>query len=297
MSDTDDAVFIRHYSDLDQDKGDYGDAYVWRRDRLPKVIATLPQRPDNLGKIIGDEIVAAGLAHKLFPDDPAVRGHLQSAARMAGVAAQLLMPDAPASVTLWLKERGLPPVEVPRTTPRGLRFDWKTAVDGFHAAFAAREEGALASLAALPVEALDDKEWGIEFHAFLPPEFRALQGLYLNAPWLGEALQTWMRATDPDTLPEWSIDQALNISVMGIELIMATTKDSTPAHFDKALTKALKLHKKYWATQDSISDLLALPPLAYACLKRDMGYQTTVRSDYLPMSVVEAGAPPVRPEA
>ena len=61
-----------------------------------------------------------------------------------------------------------------------------------------------------------------------------------------------------------------------------------------ALALAVARHRAYWAAQDEDADrfdgLLALGPLAQACLARDMGLEVGVRSDYLPRSVIEAGA-------
>jgi hypothetical protein len=61
--------------------------------------------------------------------------------------------------------------------------------------------------------------------------------------------------------------------------------------FNKALAEALQWHKEYWtATEDraiSAEGLVALGPLAIACLARDAGFPLDIESEYLPKALLE----------
>ncbi|MEU0112119.1 immunity 49 family protein [Streptomyces sp. NPDC006251] len=63
-----------------------------------------------------------------------------------------------------------------------------------------------------------------------------------------------------------------------------------PAEFNKALTDALRWHKAYWTADldraTSADGLVALGPLAMACLARDQGITVEVESEYLPKALL-----------
>ncbi|WP_331727727.1 immunity 49 family protein [Streptomyces sp. NBC_00158] len=63
--------------------------------------------------------------------------------------------------------------------------------------------------------------------------------------------------------------------------------------FNEALAGALTWHKEYWTATEARSrsgeGLVALGPLALACLARDAGMEIRVESEYLPKELLEFG--------
>jgi hypothetical protein len=66
-----------------------------------------------------------------------------------------------------------------------------------------------------------------------------------------------------------------------------------PEQFNEALSDALRWHKEYW-TQDqerssSSSGLVAIGPLAIACLAYDAAFAIEAESEYLPKHLLKSG--------
>ncbi|MEJ8643160.1 immunity 49 family protein [Streptomyces sp. MS1.HAVA.3] len=63
--------------------------------------------------------------------------------------------------------------------------------------------------------------------------------------------------------------------------------------FNEALAEALTWHKEYWTADEarcrSGEGLVALGPLAIACMARDAGMPIDVESEYLPKELLEFG--------
>lgn len=66
------------------------------------------------------------------------------------------------------------------------------------------------------------------------------------------------------------------------------------AGFNTELADAVRWHKEYWSTGDNAlqaTGLVALPPLAVACLAYDASSPVEVESEYLPIALLERDWP------
>jgi hypothetical protein len=114
-----------------------------------------------------------------------------------------------------------------------------------------------------------------------------LQSIIKKERSAGEKLIKTLEATDPDRL-EFGEDYALQIAVPELELFTRLLSRDE-ARFNKALAKALELHREYWSIdqegENRSSDpkgFIALGPLAISCLAIMSGMTITVQSNYLP---------------
>ncbi|MDH6630273.1 hypothetical protein M2271_008133 [Streptomyces sp. LBL] len=117
-----------------------------------------------------------------------------------------------------------------------------------------------------------------------------LQAYWLSRPELGEKLVEAAQGLAPEAAP-----------IAGPE---ATTKVIWPVgdlfhlfgaadheQFNQSLANALTLHKPYWTADEGhandVRGLVAVGPLAMACLAYDAGFPVEVESDYLPKHLLK----------
>jgi hypothetical protein len=134
-------------------------------------------------------------------------------------------------------------------------------------------------LAGVPVELLRD--CGPQYDEFLFAWIRALQVFARGEDGLIDIVIEAMRGTEtlqPNAIPE----VVAQLYFPPIELFYRYTQREQ-ASFTEALATALELHKRYWTAEPRAPHgVVALAPLAIACLARDAGMPIEVESDYLP---------------
>ena len=98
-----------------------------------------------------------------------------------------------------------------------------------------------------------------------------------------------MKATDPAQIKVGTVDAALNLEVLEIDLLWRLLENDGAA-FNQALVKALEFHKKHWDKKKfkNVSrGFLALGPLALASIAYERGINIEVESDYIPEYIVQ----------
>lgn len=66
------------------------------------------------------------------------------------------------------------------------------------------------------------------------------------------------------------------------------------AGFNRALAESIEWHKEYWSTEENAlqaTGLVALAPLAMACLAYDASFPIEVESEYFPIALLERDWP------
>ena len=248
----------------------------------------LRERPQNLVSLIRESHREAGFVHYLHPDSPAIRASLR---RMAWAAKSLCdltaSGNGPVKISLgdeassFMAERGR------------YRFSVGDFTKAFYAAMAVRDQEVLDTLLKVDVDQLQVSGLLFEDYSFLWA--RALQCWFRSDSDTGEILQQALEATDPGGLKHGT--QAYTLFIACLEMELMSTSMVSPERFNQALRKALaEGHKVYYGQievnpdedhSDEPDGFIALGPLAFACAMHDRGWPVTVKSDYLPVSIIE----------
>ncbi|WAL63531.1 immunity 49 family protein [Amycolatopsis cynarae] len=150
-------------------------------------------------------------------------------------------------------------------------------------AIVARDRARLELLAAVPVDLL--RESGPQYDEFVFDWVRALQSHVRGNGDLIETVLAAMRGTEPEALRGSTPEAVLQLYFPPIELFYLFTQRED-GKFADALFTALELHKQYWTADPErprdTTSIVALAPLAMACLAHDAGMAFDVESDYLP---------------
>jgi hypothetical protein len=150
-------------------------------------------------------------------------------------------------------------------------------------AIIARDQPRLELLAGVPVDLL--RESGPQYDEFVFDWVRALQIHVRGEAELIEAVLAAMRGTAPEALRASVPEAVLQLSFPPIELFYHFTQRED-GKFAGSLVTALELHRRYWTADPERprdpASIVALAPLAMACLARDAGMTFDVESDYLP---------------
>lgn len=174
-------------------------------------------------------------------------------------------------------------------------------VDGYHAAIAARDRAALDLLGQAPLEALFAAKPYPAGKAVTLPYALGVRALLRQESgyerYFHEALEGCRSESDPEIrnyamfLDAPSIDLALRLKLSDEE----AAAQGIPT-FDATLRKALTDHRHYYRDCRQNDDepmhndpdgFLALPLLAWASFRFDLGFPVSIRSDYLPQTIVE----------
>ncbi|MFC5721991.1 immunity 49 family protein [Streptomyces gamaensis] len=156
-------------------------------------------------------------------------------------------------------------------------------LNSFYLAAICRENERLERLAQVPVSFL--RASGAEFDEYIYAWVEALQN-----SWFGRQ-ETWghlvaaVNGTDPEAVRVASKELMLKILYPPLELFHRYLRRETE-QFNAALVDALTWHKEYWTANEARSlsgeGLVALGPLAIACMAHDAGMPIEVESEYLP---------------
>jgi hypothetical protein len=178
---------------------------------------------------------------------------------------------------------------IPATGPQSYT-DAGNWLDAFWLAVICREQGRMTALCNVPVSLL--RASGAVYDEYIYAWIETLQTYWLKGPNVSDKLVAAMDGTDPGVLPEDSQEVVLEIMYPPINLFFRfLTQDHD--RFNAELAKALEWHKGYWTKDEersgSTAGLVALGPLALACLAHDAGFPIEVTSEYLPEGLLDRG--------
>ncbi|MFB7596060.1 immunity 49 family protein [Streptomyces sp. NPDC056160] len=164
-------------------------------------------------------------------------------------------------------------------------------VTSWYLATICRENSRLEQLARVPVSFL--RQSGAEFDEYMYDWVEALQNF-----WQGRAEVMWdkvvaaVNKTDPDVAHIADRDLLLKILYPPLELFHLYQRREVE-RFNETLANSLTWHKEYWTASEeraqSTDGLVALAPLALACMARDADFPIDVESEYLPKELLQFG--------
>ncbi|KPI00665.1 hypothetical protein OK074_5758 [Actinobacteria bacterium OK074] len=163
--------------------------------------------------------------------------------------------------------------------------NWVTA---FYLALVCRERQRLTELSDVPIALL--RESGAVFDEYIYDWIDTLQTYWKQGPALGDKLVAAIDGTNPEVLH--AADRSLMLRVLYPPLnLFYRLVQGNGERFNVELVKALEWHKEYWTADEStaaqVSGLVALGPLAMACLAYDSGIPIEVESGYIPKYLLE----------
>nr|WP_202426466.1 immunity 49 family protein [Streptomyces sp. HUCO-GS316] len=163
---------------------------------------------------------------------------------------------------------------------------WLTSV---YLATICRDNGRLDRLMQVPVSFL--RESGMVFDEYVYDWVEALQSY-----WAGRATDMWdkllaaVNGTDPEAPRIVGKEMMLKLLYPPLELFQLYNRQETE-RFNESLAQALAWHKQYWtgdeARSQSSDGLVALGPLAIACMAYDNDLPIEVESEYLPKHLLK----------
>ncbi|WP_392670829.1 immunity 49 family protein [Streptomyces sp. LN785] len=163
--------------------------------------------------------------------------------------------------------------------------DWLTS---YYLAVICRENERLDRLARVPVSFL--RESGAEFDEYIYAWVETLQNAWFGRRETWDTLVTAVNGTDPETAQIAGKELMLKILYPPLELFHRYQRQDTEK-FNAVLAEALTWHKEYWTGDEARSlsgdGLVALGPLAIACMAFDAGIPIEVESEYLPKALLQ----------
>ncbi|MFC9812169.1 immunity 49 family protein [Streptomyces virginiae] len=165
-----------------------------------------------------------------------------------------------------------------------------TWVDAFYLAVICRETDRLDMLARVPVSLLRDCGGVADDYAYAWVE--TLQSFWLRRDDLRTHL---VRAVDLSTPEHARVLDGEEMSKLQYPPIMMLYRflRKDPAGFNEALADAVRWHKEYWTADEdrmqNIHGVVAIAPLAIACLAKANGIPVEVETDYLPQALLDFG--------
>ncbi|MGY4968313.1 immunity 49 family protein [Streptomyces nigrescens] len=172
--------------------------------------------------------------------------------------------------------------KLPATGPQDYLHagNWLTS---FYLAVICRENERAKQLAQVPVEFL--RASGAEFDEYIYAWVETLQNAWFRRLETWDTLVTAVNGTDPETTEIASKELVLKILYPPLELFHRYQRQEAE-QFNAALVDALTWHREYWTANEarplSSEGLVALGPLAIACMAYDAGLPIEVESEYLP---------------
>jgi hypothetical protein len=188
------------------------------------------------------------------------------------------------SVTIRIKEGEvrLPAIGVEPFVHAG---SWVTT---FYLALVCRENERLTRLAQVPLSLL--RASGAVVDEYIYSWVETLQSFWLGRPDVGDKLVAAVDGTSPDAAQYADAELMSKIFYPPIILFYHYLRQDHE-EFNIALADALRWHKEYWtASEDraiSSEGLVALGPLAVACLAHDADFPIDIESEYLPKALLK----------
>ncbi|WP_307065388.1 immunity 49 family protein [Streptomyces sp. B3I8] len=154
-----------------------------------------------------------------------------------------------------------------------------------------RDNSRLEQLAHVPVSFL--RASGAEFDTYVYDWVEALQNFWNGrADLMWEKVTAAVKGTDPARVRIADQELLLKILYPPLELFHLYQRQETE-RFNETLANALQWHKEYWTADEersrSSDGLVALGPLALACMTRDADMPIEVESEYLPRELLNFG--------
>ncbi|MEU8904731.1 immunity 49 family protein [Streptomyces mirabilis] len=162
---------------------------------------------------------------------------------------------------------------------------WVTSV---YLAVVCRDNERLERLMRVSVSLL--RESDAVFDEYIYSWVETLQSLFFGREDVGSKLEAAFHGTDPEVAQAADKETLLKILYPPINLFYRFLKRD-PAEFNEALVDALTWHKQYWTGDEARSlssdGLVALGPLAIACMAYDNDFPIEVESEYLPKALLQ----------
>ncbi|MFD7338466.1 immunity 49 family protein [Streptomyces violascens] len=163
--------------------------------------------------------------------------------------------------------------------------NWLTS---YYLAVICRENERLDQLARVPVSFL--RASGAEFDDYIYAWVETLQNAWFGRQETWDTLVTAINGTDPAAPHIASAELMLKILYPPLEVFHRYQRQE-PDRFNDALAESLTWHREYWtgneARSKSSEGLVALGPLAIACMAFDADIPVEVESEYLPKHLLE----------
>jgi hypothetical protein len=177
--------------------------------------------------------------------------------------------------------------ELPATGPQDYLHagNWLTA---FYLAAICRDNDRANQLAQVPVSLL--RASGAQFDEYIYAWVETLQNAWFGRRETWDTLVTAVNGTDPEITQVASKELMLKILYPPLELFHRYQRQDAE-QFNAALVDAITWHKEYWTADEARSlsgeGLVALGPLAIACMAHDAGMPIEVESEYLPKALLQ----------
>jgi hypothetical protein len=163
--------------------------------------------------------------------------------------------------------------------------NWLTT---YYLAVICRENERLDQLARVPVSFL--RASGVEFDEYIYAWVETLQNAWFGRPETWNTLVAAIDGTDPASPHIASAELMLKILYPPLEIFHRYQRQE-PEPFNTALAEALTWHREYWTANETRSKssegLVAVGPLAVACMAFDADIPVDVESEYLPKHLLE----------
>ncbi|WP_306324213.1 MULTISPECIES: immunity 49 family protein [unclassified Streptomyces] len=163
--------------------------------------------------------------------------------------------------------------------------NWLTS---YYLAAICRENERLDQLARVPVSFL--RSSGVEFDEYIYAWVETLQNAWFGRQETWNTLATAIDGTDPAAPHIASAELMLKVLYPPLEVFHRYQRQD-PEPFNAALADAVTWHREYWSDDEarmrSSEGLVALGPLAVACMAFDAGIPVDVESEYLPRHLLE----------
>ncbi|KUN08671.1 hypothetical protein AQI95_09765 [Streptomyces yokosukanensis] len=164
--------------------------------------------------------------------------------------------------------------------------NWLTS---FYLAVICRDNDRVNQLAQVPVSFL--RASGAEFDEYIYAWVETLQNLWFGRQETWDTLATAINGTDPEAEAARIAGPELMLKILypPLELCHRYLSRETE-QFNAALVDALTWHKEYWTANEARSlsgdGLVALAPLAIACMAYDADMPIDVESEYIPRALL-----------
>ncbi|MGW0731721.1 immunity 49 family protein [Streptomyces sp. NPDC002851] len=248
-------------------------------------IESLEHRPDAFNLALGTSLLAAKTHCAYDPRAaqlPTWEAWVTSMQVGSAMFAAAVTQEASAQCRIADKVRSIPATGPQHYTDAE---NWLTA---FWLAVICREQDRMTQLMNVPLSLL--RASGAAYDDFVYSWIEALQTAWRQGGDLGPLLTAAMNGSEPSAVSIADPDLVQKIWYPPINLFfLYVTRE--PGQFNEALADALRWHKSYWTHDEDLaiesSGLVALGPLAMACLAYDANMPIEVESEYLPKHLLQ----------
>ncbi|MFE2958730.1 immunity 49 family protein [Nocardia tengchongensis] len=179
-------------------------------------------------------------------------------------------------------------VSIPAGSTQGIADagNWFTA---FCFAVMGRDQARLDMLSEVPIDLL--RATGSVYDEYIYHWVDALKTYWSEGSGLGVKLRVALDSADPASVGRVPPDLMLKILYPPIDLFYRFL-DEQRAEFNSTLAQALQFHDAFWNSDEDDRrnnrvGMIAVGPLAMACLAFDADFQLDVESDYLPRHILQ----------